>query len=142
MEHLEFWVLQVPGWALVAYLVVAQCTSALSYGLGVRMGAQEPAERITAVGVAMFWAFAFADLVFYTPLLALGLFGHATGAPWALPVLAAGLGVTAYWPIVCLATVARARGATGWSLPKERQYWVVLPVIAGWGVLGLVLLLT
>ena len=54
--------------------------------------------------------------------------------------LGAALGVTVYWPIACLWTVKTARGAAGWDLPKERQYWTVLPIIAGWGALGLVLL--
>jgi len=136
-EALVFWSLQAPGWLLVAYLVLAQCLSALSYRLGVRMGTQEPASRITEVGVAFWWGLALADLVFYTPLLALGLYGHWTGSPWGPLVLAAALGITVYWPIVSLATVARARAAPGWSLPKERQYWIVLPLIAGWGAWGL-----
>lgn len=39
------------------------------------------------------------------------------------------------------ATSRPARGALGWSLPKEAQYWVVLPIIALWGVVGLIILL-
>ena len=140
MTGLEFWTLQVPGWLLVAYLVVAQCVSALNYDLGVKMGTQEPADRITDVGVAMFWGYAFADLIFYVPVLVLGLIGHALGTGWSVPVLAAALGITAYWPLVCLSTVARARGAAGWNLPKESQYWIVLPIIAAWGLWGLILL--
>lgn len=59
---------------------------------------------------------------------------------WFLQVsgwLIAAMGITVYWPIVCLAAVVAARGAPGWSLPKESDYWVVLPVIALWGVWGL-----
>ncbi|MCP3972600.1 MAG: hypothetical protein GY717_20210 [Rhodobacteraceae bacterium] len=136
-QTIAFWAIQGPGWLLVAYLVVAQCLSAVSYGLGVRLGMQEPAGQITEVGVGFFWAFAFADLVFYTPILALGLVGHWLGSGWGVPVLAAALGTTVYWPIVCLAGVARTRGAPGWSLPKERDYWIVLPGIALWGAWGL-----
>lgn len=136
-QGFAFWVLQGPGWLLFAYLAVAQCLSALDYDLGVRMGTQEPEERITKVGVAFWWALALGDLVFYTPLLGLGLIGHATGRGWGEVILAAALGITVYWPIVSLATVAKARAAPGWSLPKERDYWIVLPVIvlwAGWGL--------
>lgn len=140
MSDVSFWIIQLPGWALFAYLVVAQCLAAISYDLGVRMGSQEPAQQITEVGVALFWGFALADLVFYTPLLGLGLAGHALGAGWAELVLGAALGVTVYWPITCLATVHAARGSPGWSLPKEVQYWVVLPIITGWGLIGLFLL--
>ena len=134
-----FWLIQVPGWLMVLYLAVTQCVSAFSYETGVRMGAQEPATQITAVGTALFWGFAVGDL-YYTPLLALGLIGHLLGADWTDLVLGAALGITVYWPIVCLATVRSARGAPGWSLPKEGQYWVVLPLIALWGLAGLVAL--
>lgn len=141
MSNIAFWTIQVPGWILFAYLVVAQCTAAVSYSLGVSMGTQEPAERITDVGVAFFKGYAGADLVFYVPLLGVGLLGYAVEAPWSGVVLGAALGVTVYWPIACLWTVRAARGAEGWDLPKEEQYWVVLPLIAGWAALGLVTIL-
>ncbi len=139
-QTFEFWAIQLPGWLLFAYLLIAQCTAAVSYELGVRMGTQEPAEQITEVGVALFWGFALADLVFYTPLLGVGLLGHAFGADWVVVALAAAFGITVYWPMVSLATVVRARGADGWSLPKEWQYWLVLPLIASWGLAGLLIL--
>lgn len=135
MTEIGFWVVQAPGWALVLYLVVAQCVSAFDYSLGVRMGTQEPADRITEVGVAFFKGFAGADLV-YAPLLAIGLAGHLLGAEWTGPILGAALGITVYWPIVCLWAVRSARGAPGWSLPKEAQYWVVLPAISIWGAVA------
>ena len=141
MSNIAFWVIQVPGWLLFAYLVVAQCTAAVSYALGVKIGTQEPAERITDVGVAFFKGYAGADLIFYVPLLGLGLFGHAVGALWSAILLGAALGITVYWPIACLWTVSAARGAKGWDLPKEEQYWMVLPIIGGWAALGLVLIL-
>lgn len=103
----------------------------MSYSLGVSMGTQEPAERITDIGVAFFKGYVGADLVFYVPLLGIGLLGHAVGAPWSGVVLGAALGITAHWPIACLWTVRAARGAKGWDLPKEEKYWVVLPLITG-----------
>lgn len=133
MSDITFWFIQGPGWVLVAYLLLAQCISAIDYSLGVKMGTQEPAERITAVGVAFFKGFAGADLV-YAPLLALGLAGHILGVAWSDLILGAALGITVYWPIVCLLAVRAARGMPGWNLPKEAQYWVVLPAISLWGV--------
>lgn len=137
---LEFWLIQVPGWVLFVYLAVAQCTAALSYALGVRMGTQEPASRVTEVGVAFWKGYAFADLVIYTPLLGFGLWGHAMQAAWAPLILGPALGITVYWPVACLRTVVAARDAPGWALPKERDYWIVLPLIALWGLIGLALL--
>lgn len=140
MSNVSFLFIQIPGWALFLYLIVAQCPAAFSYKLGVRMGTQEPAREITEVGVAIFWGFALADLVFYTPLLGLSLAGQFLGADWAPLVLGAALGITVYWPIVSLATVKAARDAPGWNMPKERQYWIVLPLIALWGLAAIVLL--
>lgn len=141
LEPFAFWFVQLPGWALFLYLVIAQCPPAIRYDWGVRMGTQEPEDRITPVGKAFWWGVALADLVFYTPLLGLALLGHALGQGWAMPLLAAALGVTVYWPIFCLGAVADARDAPGWSLPKEREYWIVLPIIAGWGLLSLLLVM-
>ena len=141
MSGIVFWIIQLPGWTLFAYLLVAQCTAAVSYSLGVKMGTQEPAEHVTEVGVAFWKGYAGADLVFYTPLLGIALVGHLLGTSWAEVAVAAALSVTVYWPVACLWTVNAARTAEGWFLPKEAQYWAVLPIIAFWGAAGLFLLM-
>jgi len=119
-----FWLLQGPGWLLLLYLIYiyAQGIPALDYDLGVAMGTQEPAARITEVGAAFWWGFAFGDLVTYMPLLAAGLIGHAAGRAWGRTALAA---------------VVAARDAAGWSLAGERAYWIALPPIALWAAWGL-----
>ncbi len=132
-----FWGVQGPGWLLLAYLVYAQGVPAFDYDLGVAMGTQEPATAISEVGVAFWWGFAFGDLVVYIPLLVLGLVGHLMGTDWGRVALAAALGITLYWPVVCLAAVTDARGAPGWSLAGEIAYWIVLPPIALWALWGL-----
>lgn len=141
MSDFAFWIVQIPGWALFLYLLVAQCTAAISYSLGVNMGTQEPSEYVTEVGVAFWKGYAGADLVFYTPILGIGLLGHIHETAWTDLVLGAALGVTVYWPIACLWTVYAAREVSCWNLPKENQYWVVLPMIAGWGAFSLIILL-
>lgn len=133
----EFWAIQLPGWALLLYLSYAQAPAAFSYDLGVRMGTQEPADMITTVGTAFWYGFSFGDLVVYIPLLIAGLIGHWLDRRWTPAVLGSALGITVYWPIVCLAAVVAARGAPGWHLPGETDYWVVLPIIAAWGAFGL-----
>jgi len=138
MRHgIAFWLVQGPGWLLLFYLVYAQAIPAFDYNLGVAMGTQEPATQITEVGAALWWGFAFGDLVIYIPLLAIGLVGYWLERKWGTIALAGALGISLYWPIVCLAIVADASDAQGWSLPSEGQYWVVLPIIASWAGFGL-----
>jgi hypothetical protein len=124
--------IQMTGWLFLMYLVYAQGITALDYGYGVAMGTQEPAERITEVGVAFWYGFALGDAVFYIPLLLAGLIGMAKDRQWGRGVMIAAMGITVYWPIVCLGAIATARGAPGWTLPKETEYWIVLPIIAAW----------
>lgn len=134
---LSFWILQVTGWLLFAYLVYAQGVTAFGYHIGVRMGTQEPVETITEVGAAFWYGFALGDLLTYIPLLLAGLIGHFHDRAWGRMLFAAALGITLYWPIVCLITVVDARDASGWSIPDETPYWIVLPLIALWGAWGL-----
>ena len=129
--------IQVPGWALLVYLVYAQAIPAFNYELGVAMGTQESATQISEVGVAFFYGFAFGDLLIYIPLLALGLIGHGLNKNWGHILFAAAAGISMYWPVVCLSAVVTVRDAPNWHLEGESGYWIVLPLIALWGAWGL-----
>ncbi len=132
-----FWLLQIPGWLLLAYLIYAQAIPAFSYELGVRMGTQESAAQITEVGTAFWYGFALGDLLVYIPLLAAGLIGIWKNRSWGEILTGAALGITVYWPVVNLAVVVKAREAAGWNLGDETAFWIVLPIItiwAGWGL--------
>lgn len=126
-----------PGWLLLLYLVYAQAIPAFNYDWGVQMGTQEPATQITEVGTAFWYGFALGDLLTYIPLLASGLIAHQSGRKWGKIILAAALGITVYWPVVCLSSVSAARDAEGWELGNPLSFWVVLPLIAFWGAWGL-----
>lgn len=132
-----YWLLQIPGWLLLIYLIYAQGISAFGYELGVSMGTQEPIEVVTEVGAAFWYGFALGDLLVYIPMLLIGLIGHLRSERWGHIWFAAALGITIYWPIVCLSALVDARGAPGWNIVNELPYWIFLPVIAGWGIWGL-----
>ncbi len=134
------WTLQVPAWLLLIYLVFAQGIAAFGYEFGVAMGTQEPAERITEVGAAFWYGFAFGDLIIYIPLLLAGLIGHLRDTSWGRVCFAAALGITVYWPIVSLAALVDARDAMGWEIASETPYWIVCLLVSAWGVFGLWLL--
>ena len=138
MRHRDwtFWTLQIPGWVLLVYLVIAQAIPAFDYELGVRMGTQESAEQITEVGAAFWSGFAVGDLLVYIPLLAAGLIGHLRQADWNAVVLASALAISAYWPVVVMAAALDARDAAGWHI-DEAAYWIVLIPIEVWALWGL-----
>ncbi len=136
-RDINFWSIQVPGWLLLLYLVYAQAIPAFNYETGVTMGTQEPARVVTDVGVAFWYGFAFGDLVAYIPLLAVGLIGTWSASTWGHLILAGALGITIYWPIVCLTALVAARNASGWNLSNETPFWIVLPLIALWGAWAL-----
>ncbi len=67
-RNIKIWILHVPGWLLVFYLIYAQAIPAFDYELGVSMGTQESADIISDVGVAFWYGFAFGDLIIYIPI--------------------------------------------------------------------------
>ncbi len=136
-RDIGFWVLQGCGWLFLIYLTYAQAIPAFDYEIGIAMGTQESSEMITEVGAAFWYGFAFGDLVTYIPLLMFGLIGYWLDKMWGRILLAAALGITVYWPIVCLAAVVAARDSAGWNLTDETPYWIVLPIITLWGIWGL-----
>jgi hypothetical protein len=97
------------------------------------MGTQDSAEVVTEVGVAFWKGFALGDLIFYIPLLGFGLLTSNYVA------LSAALGITTYWPIVCLAAAINAQDAPGWSL-DDTPFLIVLPMISMWGLWCLLLI--
>lgn len=129
--------IKIPGWLLFVYLLYSQAIPAIHYEWGVKMGTQDSPEKVTEVGTSFWYGFAFGDLVCYIPLLGIGLFSH--DKPLGKAALTAALGITVYWPIVCLTAAVTARNAPGWHLDKsdEAQFWVALPIIAVWALWSL-----
>ena len=95
------------------------------------MGTQDPADVVTEVGVAFWKGFSFADMLFYIPLLGYALATYDDVTQKNKTYLAAALGITVYWPIVCLKAAISARGAPGWSL-DDRPFLLLLPLIILW----------
>eukprot|EP00563_Minutocellus_polymorphus_P020674 CAMPEP_0197732740 /NCGR_PEP_ID=MMETSP1434-20131217/41661_1 /TAXON_ID=265543 /ORGANISM="Minutocellus polymorphus, Strain CCMP3303" /LENGTH=90 /DNA_ID=CAMNT_0043320005 /DNA_START=66 /DNA_END=334 /DNA_ORIENTATION=+ len=90
------------------------------------MGTQDSVDVVTEVGVAFWKGFALADLIFYIPLLGYALATYDERKETNKAYLAAALGITVYWPIVCLKAAISVRGAPGWFL-DDRPFLVLLP---------------
>jgi hypothetical protein len=134
---------QVPAWILTIYLLYAQAIPAFHYEWGIRMGTQESAATVTAVGTSFWHGFCVADLLVYIPALLFGLcyYNNATQATSATAKvsLTVGLGITVYWPVVVLVAVRDADSAPGWNLTWQdtAPYFVVLPCVSLWALWGL-----
>jgi len=65
------------------------------------------------------------------------LIGHYHSKSWGRIVFAAAMGITIYWPVVCLSALVDVRDAAGWNISHELDIWIVLPIILLWGIWGL-----
>lgn len=140
-EKLEMAVLQAGGLALLAFVLVGQTGALLNYEWTVAAGLQESADQVTPVGVAFNIGFAVADTLVYVPLLVAGLAGLWLGHPWGRLAMAAALGITAYWPIVCLRAIYEAAGAPGFAFSRQTIYAALLLPVMAYGIWGLAFLL-
>jgi hypothetical protein len=133
----SLWLVELPGWLLLLYLVLVQGPSAINYEWGVLTGVQESQEQITPIGVAFGTGCARTDVAVYIPLLAAGLVGYGGGGSprprkeWGRVCLAAAVGMTLYWTFEYMFVLPAARSS--WNLGDETAYWIVLPIIALWG---------
>jgi hypothetical protein len=135
------WLVEIPGWSLLLYLVLVQAPSAVNYEWGALAGVQESQEQITPIGVAFNTGCARTDVAVYIPLLAAGLVGygrHGHGGQrreWGRVCLAAASGMTLYWTLEYMFVLPEARSS--WNLGDETAYWIVLPIIALWAFVTL-----
>lgn len=112
-------------------------TSAIILNIFYLIGLQEPVEDITAIGVALNKGFGFGDTVIYMPLFIAGIIGLLLKRTWGYIGMVASLGITIYWPTVCMAVVLFARGSEGWYFNDYSSYAILLGLIAIYGAWGL-----
>ena len=135
-----FRVLVGVGIFICATLPIGQTMAVIDYDFAVRLGMQEPASQITEIGVALNKGFGAADTLVYLPLFAIGLVGYWRGRSWGLIPLAAALGITAYWPVLCLYFLYAARNAPGFATSNYGLYLAILVPIFLYAVWALAFL--
>lgn len=128
-------------WLIMAYLVfdlvfilVGQTASLFAYDFTVRMGLQESVEAVSEYGVQMNRAFGLADTVVSIPLMLLSLVGFAGRRPWVIPILAAFMGISIYWPVYCTGLFLFLKGVPGYNLVPGMGYGIVLALHAAIGI--------
>ena len=132
-----FWVLIVIAVLLGILLLVGQTFSLFAYELTVSWGLQESADEITDVGIAFAKGFAFADTVFYLPLLIAGIIGLIKRTRWGLYAMLATLGITVYWPIVHLIAIWSEREAINLLPEKYTSFTITLSLLVIYGIWGI-----
>jgi len=121
-------------------LLLGQTAAIFDYGFAVRIGLQEPEELITPFGVEVNRAMGAGDTVVYFPLIVLSLIGLWRRRPWALPVTAAVMGISAYWSTGCAFLLAFLPGLPGYKLSLRPDLVVTLAAYIIYGTWGLLYL--
>lgn len=136
----NFWALIITGFILVAFFIAGQTLSLISYDLAVSLGLQESISEITTIGIAWAKGFAFADTILYIPMIIFGLVGLLNGKSWGIYSMMGALAISIYWPIVSLYAIYSGRNDLNLSPDKYVSYSIILPLIAAYGIWGMVYL--
>jgi hypothetical protein len=111
-------------------LLIGQLGSLINYQFTVNLGLQESADVISKFGVAMNKGFSIADTIIYVPILIFALVGFIKKQKWSVACMAGVMAITAYWPIVCLATLFFAKGTPDFYFTSYINYSIVLTAIS------------
>ena len=115
--------IRLPGWLLLAYLVYSQAFAAVHYQWGVQLGTQDSEAAVSPVGVAFEHALAVANLIWWIPLLAVGLV-YYDRKPWGRSALVMALALTVYAPLVIFVTAVLTRcSAPEWKVKQTTRFW-------------------
>ncbi len=125
------------GIFMIAFMLLGQTMSFIDYDFTVSLGLQEHGDIVTAIGVAMNKGFGLADTIVYIPLVALGIAGLFMRRQWGVFAMMGAMGITAYWPIVCLSFIYFAKGAPGFAFTRYGAYTVLLSTISLIGIWGM-----
>lgn len=134
---LGFWLLMLFAVLLFIMLLVGQTGALINYDLAVKLGLQESQDIIGAMGVAFNKGFAAGDTMIYAPLLIIGIIGLWLRKNWGIIVMSAVLGISAYWPIVCLFSLYFAKGLPDFHFTHFISYTIMLSIVTILSLLGL-----
>ncbi|MDH3267888.1 MAG: hypothetical protein OEM46_03440 [Ignavibacteria bacterium] len=132
-----FWFVMISGILIVVLLLLGQTMSFINYEFTVSLGLQEPVDQIGKIGVAVNKAFGVGDTIIYIPLLIVGLIGLWHKKKWGIWSMVAALGITAYWPVVCLFIIFFSVSVPEVNFTDVYSYVVVLGFITLYGLWGI-----
>ena len=132
-----FWIFLILGMFVLVMLLLGQTMSFINYEFTVSIGLQESVEVIGEMGVAVNKGFGVGDTIIYIPLLIIGLAGLWFRKKWGVLVMAGAMGITAYWPLVCLFILLFAQGSPGYNFTDFTSYTILLTALTFYGFWGL-----
>ena len=136
-QNFGFWMLITVAVLLGILLLVGQTVSLFAYELTVSWGLQESVDEITDVGIAFAKGFAFADTVFYLPLLIAGIIGLIKRTTWGRYAMLATLGITVYWPMVNLFAIWSGKDVMNLLPEKYVSFSIILSLFTIYGLWGI-----
>ena len=131
------WMFFTVGIIILFMLFLGQTMSFINYEFTVSLGLQESIEQIGSFGVAVNKGFGISDTIIYIPLMLIGLIGTWTKKKWGIWSMIAALGITIYWPVVCLAIIFLSEGVPDVQFTDIMEYVLILSFITFYGIWGL-----
>jgi len=125
------------GMLFSVMILLGQTMSFINYDFTVSIGLQESRDVVGEMGVAINKGFGLSDTIIYLPLLVIGLVGLWLRKKWGLFAMVGALGITAYWPMVCLFFLLFARGSPGFNFTNFTSYTILLTAFTVYGLWGL-----
>ena len=134
---IAFWCICVFLALSLVLLLLGQTSAVFAYDFTVSIGLQESMDDVSEYGIEVNRAFGVADTIVYIPLIVMSLIGLVRRRPWALPVTAAVMGISAYWTVTIAFMFFFLPGVPGYNLVPGMEYWVALGSFFGIGVWGI-----
>jgi hypothetical protein len=132
-----FWVLMILGILFCVMLLVGQTMSFINYDFTVSIGLQESKDIVGEMGVAINKGFGVGDTIIYLPLFVTGIAGLWFRKGWGLFAMVGALGITAYWPMVCIFFLLFAKGSPGFNFTDFTSYTILLTAFTVYGLWGI-----
>ncbi len=132
-----FWFLMIIGMLLLLMLLIGQMMSFINYEFTVSLGLQESVDVVGERGVALNKGFGVGDTIIYIPLMVIGLLGLWQKKRWGVYAMVGALGITAYWPMVCLFIILYSKNVPGFNFTNYLSYSILLTAITLYGLWGL-----
>ena len=136
-RSLSIWSLIAGMIFLTVMILLGQSSAVFNYDFAVSLSLQESADKVGSHFVQFNRAVGAADTVAYIPLLVASIIGLLLRQRWALYTTAAVMGISLYWPVICLFMMLFMSGESGYNFPLSPSYVAIFVAVMAFGAWGL-----